>query len=54
VALYRGGKYTEALSYCDKALEVKSDYPDAWINKGLVYYEMGRRRRSNYSLAICD
>jgi tetratricopeptide (TPR) repeat protein len=42
VVTYRMGKYDEALSYCNSALEINSESPSVWNNKGLVLYKMSK------------
>jgi tetratricopeptide (TPR) repeat protein len=41
-SLYRFGKYKEALSCYDKALELNPKNANAWINKGLYLYDFDR------------
>ncbi len=35
------GKFEEALSCCDKALDINPRYSDAWFNKGIVVHALG-------------
>ncbi|MBA3978645.1 MAG: tetratricopeptide repeat protein [Nitrosopumilus sp.] len=41
------GDYTEAISAYDKALEIDSDYVNAWDGKGWALNELG-----NYTQAV--
>lgn len=56
-------QYAEAVADFTKALEMKFDYPDAYYNRGLAYYFIGKKQeeqRNNaealryYRLAIID
>jgi len=40
--LYFKKKYTDALSYYEKALEIKPNHVEAWLYKGYSYYCLGK------------
>ncbi len=39
VEKYKSGRYTEAIRYFDKAIELKTDYTDAYIHRGNSYHQ---------------
>jgi len=40
------GKYSDAVTACEKALEIDPKYAKGWYNKGVVLSEIGRSRES--------
>ncbi len=41
IALYKLGKYQEAITSYDKAIEIDPNYAKAWHNKGLALKKQG-------------
>ena len=39
---YQSNEYELALKACDKAIELKPDYADAWYNRGVILGKLGR------------
>lgn len=38
--------YERALPFLDRAIRLKSDYPEAWVNKGIALYRLGRHEEA--------
>lgn len=38
--------YEQALPFLDRAVRLKSDYPEAWVNKGIALYKLGRYKEA--------
>ncbi|MEN6378295.1 MAG: tetratricopeptide repeat protein [Methanofastidiosum sp.] len=47
--LYNKGKYENAISYFDRALDINQDYSEAWTYRGYSYLELDKYSSANYS-----
>jgi tetratricopeptide (TPR) repeat protein len=43
---YKMKKFSEAIEYYDKAIELDPNNIGAWINKGEAYYDLGGHERA--------
>jgi tetratricopeptide (TPR) repeat protein len=48
---YHSTRFKETLKACDKAIEIKPDFAEAWYNKGIALGELGRHEEE---LKACD
>lgn len=49
ISLALGGNYSKAIEQLDAAIRLKDDYPNAYFNRGEIYFELG-----NFASAIED
>ncbi|MBD1893758.1 tetratricopeptide repeat protein [Coleofasciculus sp. FACHB-129] len=56
--LYQIGRYEEVIASYDKALAIKDDFPEAWVNRGTALLNLGRYEEAiasyDKALAIKD
>lgn len=48
--LYNLGRYEEALKACERVIEIKSDFADAWYNRACIYSIALHKEEALYSL----
>ena len=54
LSFYSNGEYDQALAAFDEVIQIDSDYPQVWVNKGNVLYKMGNHADAikSYNKAI--
>ncbi|MEA5470711.1 tetratricopeptide repeat protein [Spirulina sp. 06S082] len=52
VACFRLEQYEECIQYCDRALEIKSEYPLTLARRGIAYQQIEQEEKAKEDFAV--